>query len=70
VNSRCFFSSSPHPAAESGTALRRAYLYKDRSRIAVSRIDELSSGFGTFTNLMKARSFPEGFNGKSLKIRC
>lgn len=31
----------------------RSYLYKDRSRIAVSRIDELSSGFGTFTNLMK-----------------
>lgn len=31
----------------------RSYLYKGRSRIAVSRIDELSSGFGTFTNLMK-----------------
>ncbi|CAK9012299.1 Uncharacterized aarF domain-containing protein kinase At1g71810 [Durusdinium trenchii] len=31
----------------------RSYLYKGRSRIAVSRIDELSSGFGNFTNLMK-----------------
>ncbi|CAE7639838.1 unnamed protein product [Symbiodinium pilosum] len=31
----------------------RSYLYKGRSRIAVSRIDELASGFGNFTNLMK-----------------
>ncbi|CAE7209901.1 unnamed protein product [Symbiodinium natans] len=31
----------------------RSYLYKGRSRIAVSRIDELATGFGNFTNLMK-----------------
>mmetsp|Transcript_57413 Transcript_57413/g.136460 ORF Transcript_57413/g.136460 Transcript_57413/m.136460 type:complete len:961 (+) Transcript_57413:59-2941(+) len=31
----------------------RSFLYKGRSRIAVSRIDELTSGFGSFTNLMK-----------------
>merc|ERR1719361_1372671 len=29
------------------------YLYKGRERIAVSRIDELASGFSEFTNLMK-----------------
>ncbi|CAJ1348305.1 unnamed protein product [Effrenium voratum] len=34
----------------------RSYLYKGRSRIAVSRIDQLASGFGTFTNLMKGSS--------------
>ncbi|CAE7294479.1 unnamed protein product [Symbiodinium microadriaticum] len=32
----------------------RSYLYKGRSRIAVSRIDELATGFGNFTNLMNA----------------
>jgi len=31
----------------------KSYLYKGRSRIAVSRVDDLASGFGTFTNLMK-----------------
>ena len=31
----------------------RSYLYKGRSRIAVSRIDELATGFGNFTNLMR-----------------
>lgn len=31
----------------------KAYLYKDRKRIAVSRIDDLAGGFGNFTNLMK-----------------
>mmetsp|Transcript_66604 Transcript_66604/g.124295 ORF Transcript_66604/g.124295 Transcript_66604/m.124295 type:complete len:939 (-) Transcript_66604:113-2929(-) len=31
----------------------RSFLYRGRSRIAVSRIDELSNGFSSFTNLMK-----------------
>lgn len=31
----------------------RSYLYRGRGRIAVSRIDDLANGFGTFTNLMK-----------------
>mmetsp|Transcript_11633 Transcript_11633/g.24554 ORF Transcript_11633/g.24554 Transcript_11633/m.24554 type:complete len:962 (-) Transcript_11633:116-3001(-) len=32
----------------------RNYLYMGRSRIAIKRVDELTTGFGTFTNLMKA----------------
>lgn len=31
----------------------RSYLYKGRRRIAVSRIDDIVNGFGSFTNLMK-----------------
>ncbi|CAE8678345.1 unnamed protein product [Polarella glacialis] len=31
----------------------RAYLYKGRSRISAKRVDDLASGFKSFTNLMK-----------------
>jgi len=45
----------------------RSYLYKGRARIAVSRIDELATGFGNFTNLMKgSRTESEAAGGIQL----
>jgi len=45
----------------------KSYLYKGRTRIAVSRIDELTSGFGKFTNLMKgSRKSAEGAGGPTV----
>jgi len=45
----------------------KSYLYKGKERIAVSRIDELTSGFGQFTNLMKgSRKSAEGAGGPTV----
>jgi len=37
----------------------KSYLYQGRKRIAIKRIDDLTSGFSTFTNLMKSEKTGE-----------
>merc|ERR1719277_1374736 len=47
----------------------RSYLYMGWTRIAIKRVDDLATGFGTFTNLMKgSRSeyMSSGSSGASL----
>jgi len=44
----------------------RAYLYKGRQRVSVKRIDDLSAGFGSFTNLMKGNRKEIGEAGGTL----
>jgi len=45
----------------------KSYLYRGRERIAVSRIDDLASGFSQFTNLMKgSRRSAMGAGGPSV----